>query len=396
MHMRLSQKDDKARRMTYRLAPLFALFAVAACGASTDLSEIPEQNGAMPVYAIGHSQKIKIVGSSTVAPFATTVAEQFGASSDYPAPIVETTGTGGGFKIFCDGIGPEEPSIVNASRRIKDGELALCADAGIAEPLEIKIGYDGIVLANSKTGPDFNLTKAQIFSALAANLPDGKGGWIKNPHRTWRDVDPALPETRILVSGPPPTSGTRDAFAEIAMESGALAFPQMQALLETDPSAFSARAREVRNDGAWIDSGENDSSIINTLLRNEDSVGVLGYSFLEQNMDRVKAAKIGGVEPTFENISSGVYGVSRSMYFYVKVENQTLVPGLVDYVSEFTEEDAWGPDGYLIEKGLIPLLPDARAAIRADAIDALTESKSLLPSENDLSLRQTDADLPDE
>lgn len=394
--MRLSQISDTARRMIRSLASLFALLTVSACGASTDLSEIPEQNGAMPVYAIGHSQKIKVVGSSTVAPFATTVAEQFGASSDYPAPIVETTGTGGGFKIFCNGIGPDEPSIVNASRRIKPGELALCADAGIAAPLEIKIGYDGIVLANSKSGPEFDLTKAHIFSALAANLPDGEGGWIKNPHRTWQDVDPALPATRILVSGPPPTSGTRDAFAEIAMETGALSFPQMQALRETDPIAFSARAREVRNDGAWIDSGENDSSIINTLLRNEDSVGVLGYSFLEQNTDRVKAAKIGGVEPTFDNISSGIYGVSRSMYFYVKVENQSLVPGLVDYVSEFTEEDAWGPDGYLIEKGLIPLLPDARAAVRAAAIETLTGTKSSLPSENDLSPPQNDVDQPEQ
>lgn len=376
------------------IVPVFTLLTVAACGGRAELSEIPEQNGAVPVYAIGHSEKIKIVGSSTVAPFATTVAEQFGASSDYPAPMVETTGTGGGFKIFCGGIGPDEPSIVNASRRIKQGEQQLCEAAGIIAPLEIKIGYDGIVLANRKSGPDFDLTKAHIFSALAANLPDGEGGWMKNPHRTWQDVDPTLPETRILVSGPPPTSGTRDAFAEIAMESGALAFPQMQNLHESDPAAFMARAREVRNDGAWIDSGENDSSIINTLLRNEDAVGVLGYSFLEQNLDRVKAAKVGGVEPTFENISSGLYGVSRSMYFYVKVENQNLVAGLVDYVSEFTEEDAWGPDGYLTEKGLIPLLPEERAAIRDQAMVALTESKSPLPSENDPLPPQTGEDLP--
>ena len=295
--------------------------AITACGARTNLSASEEQENAPPFYGVGAVQKIKIVGSSTVAPFATTVAEQFGASSRHAAPIVETTGTGGGFKIFCDGIGPEEPSIVNASRKIKPGERALCEDAGILDPLEVKIGYDGIVLANSKSGPDFNLTKAQIFRALAANLPDGNGGWTKNPHRTWQDVDPALPEIRILVSGPPPTSGTRDAFAEIAMENGALALPEMQTLRDTDLNAFIARAREVRNDGAWIDSGENDSSIINTLLRNDDAVGVLGYSFLEQNLDRVKAAKVGGIDPTFENIASGAYGVARSMYFYVKVVN---------------------------------------------------------------------------
>ncbi|MEM7460471.1 MAG: substrate-binding domain-containing protein [Pseudomonadota bacterium] len=373
---------------------LFTL-AIAACGAPANLSAIERQENAPPILSVGEPQKIKIVGSSTVAPFATTVAEQFGASSKHAAPIVETTGTGGGFKIFCDGIGPDEPSIVNASRKMKAGERALCNQAGILEPLEIKIGYDGIVLANNKSGPDFNLTKAQIFLALAANLPDGEGGWVKNPNRIWQDIDATLPETRILVSGPPPTSGTRDAFAEIAMENGALDLPEMQALKESDLDAFTARAREVRNDGAWIDSGENDSSIINTLLRNEDAVGVLGYSFLEQNLDRVKAAKIGGIDPTFENIASNQYGVSRSMYFYVKVENNMLVPGLEDYVREFTEEDAWGPDGYLVAKGLIPLLPDERASVRGAALARLTGLKNPLPSENDPSPRQTDEDQPD-
>ncbi len=373
---------------------IFALFLAAACGAKTDLSSIEQQDDAMPVYAIGHSQKIKIVGSSTVAPFATTVAEQFGASSVFSAPIVETTGTGGGFKIFCDGIGPAEPSIVNASRRMSESERTLCETSGIRHPLEIKIGYDGIVLANSKSGPDLNLTKAQIFLALAANLPDGEGGWRRNPYRNWQDIDDALPDTRILVSGPPPTSGTRDAFVEIALENGALDLPEMRALRDQDFEAFLARAREVRNDGAWIDSGENDSSIINTLLRNEDAVGVLGYSFLEQNLDRVKAARIGGIEPTFENISSGDYGVSRSMYFYVKTENQALVPGLAEYVSEFTEEDAWGPDGYLVEKGLIPLLPEDRTAIRTHALSELIGTGNSLPLARDPSPQEIDATPP--
>jgi len=370
--------------------------ALSACAPSINLSEIPEQEGATPVYAIGQAEKIKIVGSSTVAPFATTVAEQFGASSDHYAPIVETTGTGGGFKAFCNGIGPDEPSIVNASRKIKASEQALCLDAGITNPLEVKIGYDGIVLANNKTGPDLNLSKAQIFLGLAAYLPDGSGGWQENPNRTWQDIDPDLPDMRILVSGPPPTSGTRDAFAEIAMESGARALPEMQALFEEDPAAFSARAREVRNDGAWIDSGENDSAIINTLLRNEDAIGVLGYSFLEQNLDRVKAASIGGIQPTFDNIASGDYGVSRSMYFYVKLENEALVPGLTEYVSEFTQEDAWGPDGYLVEKGLIPLLPEDRVAVRTAALSTLRARKSPPSSDDDPSPQQIDPDLPDE
>jgi len=378
-----------------RLAAIaIALVGLTACGPGVDLSAIPEQESATPIYAIGEAQKIKIVGSSTVAPFSTTVAEQFGAISDHPAPIVETTGTGGGFKAFCNAVGPDEPSIVNASRKIKPSERALCTKSGILNPLEVQIGYDGIVLANGKDGPDLNLTKAQIFLALAANLPDGDGGWMKNPHRTWQNIDPALPDIRILVSGPPPTSGTRDAFAEIAMETGALSLPEFQALHATDLEAFVARAHQVRNDGAWIDSGENDSSIINTLLRNEDSVGVLGYSFLEQNLDRVKAARIGDVAPTFETITSGDYGVSRSMYFYVKTENSMLVPGLEDFVSEFTEEDAWGPDGYLADKGLIPLKAEERAAIRTHALAVLTGMKNPLPSENDPSILQIDEDHP--
>ena len=296
---------------------ILSMLGLAACGAPVDLSAIPEQDDAPPVFDIGAAEKIKIIGSSTVAPFSTTVAEQFGAITKHPAPVVETTGTGGGFKAFCRAIGPEEPSIVNASRKIKAGERDLCIEAGIKEPLEVKIGYDGIVLANGKAGPDLNLTKAQIFQALAAELPDGAGGWIKNPYTRWIEISADLPDMRILVSGPPPTSGTRDAFVEIAMELGALSFPEMAALQTEDIEAFQARAREIRNDGAWIDSGENDSSIINALLRNQDAVGVLGYSFLEQNTDRVKGADIGGVAPTIEKINPGADGISRNMYFYV-------------------------------------------------------------------------------
>ena len=371
-------------------------FVLAACGASIDLSELEDRGDIEAAYAIGTIQKVRIVGSSTVAPFSTTVAEQFGAISDYPVPIVETTGTGGGFKAFCRGIGQSEPSIVNASRKIKESERALCEASGIVDPVEIKIGYDGIVLANSKSSDDLNLTKQQIFLALAANIPDGEGGFIANPYRDWDDIDPSLPNMRILVSGPPPTSGTRDAFAEIAMEGGAVTLPQMQALKEADPDRFRRMAHEIRNDGAWIDSGENDSSIINTLLRNEDAVGVLGYSFLEQNLDRVKAALIADVPPTFENIIGRDYAVSRSMYFYVKKENVPLVPGLSDFVVEFMQEDAWGPDGYLVEKGLIPLLADDRAAVRTEALDALmiTDQKNPLPSERDLSPQQNDESLP--
>lgn len=372
------------------------LCLLAACSPTADLSEIEDTGDLQAAFSVGAPPKVRIVGSSTVAPFSTTVAEQFGAISDYPAPIVETTGTGGGFKTFCKGIGQSEPSIINASRPIRDSERTLCRGAGIVDPVEVKIGFDGIVLANSKAGADLNLTKQQIFLALAARIPDGEGGFIANPNRTWNDVDAALPQMRILVSGPPPTSGTRDAFVEIAMEDGAVTLPAMSALKESDPERFLQIAHEIRNDGAWIDSGENDSSIINTLLRNEDAVGVLGYSFLEQNLDRIKAARISDVAPTFETIIQRDYAVSRSMYFYVKREHVTLVPGLVDYVIEFTQEDAWGPNGYLVEKGLIPLRADEREAVRTQALAALspTVPKSPPLSGNDPSPPQSDESPP--
>ena len=345
----------------------FFAFLLAACGDS-GLSRFDGE----PIPApppLGEADRIRIVGSSTVSPFATTVAEQFGASTRFSTPIVETTGTGGGFKAFCSGVGPVEPSISNASRRVKPSEIALCVEAGITELVEVKIGYDGIVLATGKDSPDFDLTKEQIWRALAVEIPDGQGGWKRNDIERWSEIDPALPDLPIRVSGPPPTSGTRDAFVEIAMETGAKEVPEMAALEETDPDAFDRRATTVRTDGAWVDSGENDTAIIQTLINNPNVVGVLGFSSAEQNGDRVKAARVNGIYPTFEAITSGEYKVSRSMYFYIKVQNVPLVPGLMEYVSAFTDDDAWGPTGYLAEKGLIPLPADERARVRAHAMD---------------------------
>lgn len=340
----------------------------AACSPSTDLSSIDAGTDQAATPSVDTAQKIKIVGSSTVSPFSTAVAEQFGASSPFPTPIVESTGTGGGFKAFCQGIGPDEPSISNASRPIKDSEKQLCADAGVTELVQVKIGFDGIVLANAKGAPELDLNKEEIFRALAAELPDGNGGWQKNPNQTWQDVADHLPDMPILVSGPPPTSGTRDAFVEIAMEGGAKAIPELAALKDSDGDEFKRRAHEIRNDGAWIDSGENDSAIVQTLLKNDDSVGIMGFSFLEQNLDRIKGAHIGGTAPEFDEIASGQYQISRSMYFYVKKQNVALVPGIEEYVAEFTSEGSWGPDGYLAEKGLIPLPEEARADERAHAM----------------------------
>lgn len=349
-------------------ATLTLAMLATACSPETDLSEIDASSGTLPVFAASPDEKIKMVGSSTVAPFATTVAEQFGAISEYPTPIVETTGTGGGFKAFCQGIGPDQPSINNASRPVKPSEIELCRSNGITELVRVKIGFDGIVLANAKGAPELDLSKAEIYKALAAELPDGKGGWIKNPNKTWHDVADHLPDMPILVSGPPPTSGTRDAFTELALEGGAEEVPEMAAIKEKDKELFGKKATIIRNDGAWIDSGENDTAIVQTLLKNNDSIGIMGYSFLEQNLDRLKGAHIEGTDPTFQQISSGKYGISRSLFFYVKKQNVSLVPGIEDYIAEFTQEDAWGPTGYLVDKGLIPMSKEEREQERKHAL----------------------------
>ncbi|MFN7165038.1 MAG: substrate-binding domain-containing protein [Hyphomonas sp.] len=337
--------------------PAAVILAVAACGQS-DLSKLEDDSAAQAIPVAGAAsadQKIKIVGSSTVAPFSRTIAERFGATSSFSTPIVESTGTGGGFKAFCAGVGPAQPSISNASRPIKDSERNLCVAAGVTSITEIPLGYDGIVVANAKDSLLYDLTKEELYLALAKDIPDGQGGFQPNPYKRWNEVSPNLPAKPILVLGPPPTSGTRDAFVELGMELGAAEIPQLAALKESDPEAFKVRAHTVRTDGAWVDSGENDSAIVQSLVKSPDAIGVLGFSFLEQNGDRVKGALLGGVEPTFENITNGQYGLARVMYFYVKDQNLALVPGLAEFVAESVSDGAAGEDGYLIEKGLIPL-----------------------------------------
>ena len=300
--------------------------------------------------------QIHIVGSSTVFPFSTAVAENFGRTTKFKTPVVESTGSGGGMKLFCAGVGVEHPDITNASRRIKSSEFEKCTKAGI-NITEVKIGYDGIVLANAKSAPALSLTKKQIFMALAKQVPvDGK--LVDNPYKTWNEIDPSLPNARIEVLGPPPTSGTRDAFVELAMEGGAKAFPMLKDMRKKDKKAFKAVAHSIREDGAFIEAGENDNLIVQKLEANPKALGIFGFSFLDQNGDKIKGAKVDGVEPTFELIASGKYGVSRSLFFYVKKEHVGVVPGIAEFVAEFTNDKAWGPDGYLVDKGLIPL-PDA-------------------------------------
>lgn len=316
--------------------------------------------------------QIRIVGSSTVFPFSAAVAEQFGKTTTFKTPVVESTGSGGGMKLFCAGVGEGHPDIANASRRIKASEFEKCSQNGIGIT-EVKVGFDGIVLANSKKGPKLNLTLEQIWLALAKEVPvDGK--LAANPYRTWSDIDSSLPNTKIEVLGPPPTSGTRDAFVELAMEGGAKMVKMLADLRKADKKAFSRIAHAIREDGAFIDAGENDNLIVQKLVANPSAVGVFGFSFLGQNADKIQGATVGGVQPEFENIAGGEYKISRSLFFYVKQQHVGVIPGIEEFVREFTSERAWGPDGYLIDKGLIPL-PDAdrrNVAQQAQALSPLS------------------------
>ena len=313
--------------------------------------------------------QIRIVGSSTVFPFSTRVAEEFGRTTSFKTPVIESTGTGGGFKLFCEGVGVDTVDMTNASRAIKKSEVETCTKNGVTEITEVKIGYDGIVLANSKAAPEMNITLEQLYRALAKDLPDGQGGFQPNPNQKWSDVDPSLPNIKIEVLGPPPTSGTRDAFAELAMEGGCSKIAALAELKKTDAKKHTAVCQAIREDGAYIEAGENDVLIVRKLEANKNAFGVFGYSFLDQNADKIQGSKVNGVEDTYENIASGSYPISRSLFFYVKKAHVGVIPGIKEYVSEFTSEKAWGPDGYLAAKGLIALPDDERTKWRAIAED---------------------------
>lgn len=305
--------------------------------------------------------QIRIVGSSTVYPFATVVAEQFGKTTSFKTPIIESTGSGGGFKLFCAGSDDSDPDITNASRRIKKSEVKTCAKNGINEITEVKIGYDGIVLANSKATMQVDLTREQIFMALAKMVPAGDK-WIANPNKTWKDVDGSLPNIKIEVMGPPPTSGTRDAFVELVMDEACIAVVGKDAA-----KANNENCRSMREDGAFIEAGENDNLIVQKLEANKNAFGIFGFSFLDQNADKVQGSKIDGVAPEFEAIADGSYPVSRPLFFYVKKSQVGKVPGIAEYLKEFTSEKAWGEEGYLADKGLIPMPTDERALFKKGA-----------------------------
>lgn len=305
---------------------------------------------------------ISIVGSSTVYPFSTVVAERFGKTTNFKTPKVESTGSGGGLKLFCSGIGVNHPDITNASRRIKSSEVKKCASNGIKEIIEVKVGYDGIVMANSKKGPAFKLTRKDVFLALAREVPDPAGGetLVENPYKTWKDVNASLPAKKIAVLGPPPTSGTRDAFVELGMEGGCKKFAWIKAIKKKDKKKYKSICHSIREDGAYIEAGENDNLIVQKLDADPDALGIFGFSFLDQNADKVQGSIMDGVAPTFENIAAGEYPVSRPLYFYVKKAHVGKIPGIEEYLAEFTSNKAWGDDGYLADKGMIPMPPAER------------------------------------
>ncbi|MDA8681378.1 PstS family phosphate ABC transporter substrate-binding protein [Porticoccaceae bacterium] len=301
-------------------------------------------------------ESIEVVGSSTVYPFSTVVAERYGRASGKPTPKIESTGSGGGMKLFCSGVGTNYPDITNASRRIKMSEFKKCQGNGVKDIIEVQIGYDGIVIANSVDTEPMNLTRKDIFLALAAKVPGAaEGELIDNPYSTWQQVNPELPDAGIEVLGPPPTSGTRDAFAELAMEGGCKKIAWIAALKKTDKNAFKQLCHTVREDGRYIEAGENDNLIVQKLEANPSALGVFGFSFLDQNADKVQGATIEDVMPTFESIADKTYPISRPLFFYVKKAHVGVVPGIKGFLNEFTSEKAWGEDGYLAEKGMIPL-----------------------------------------
>ena len=310
---------------------------------------------------------IYIVGSSTVYPFSTVVAERFGRSTDFKTPKVESTGSGGGLKLFCDGVGVDYPDITNSSRAIKASEVEMCAANGVQDIVEVKIGYDGIVIAQSVNSTPIALTRTEIFLALAKQVPGAiSGELVDNPHKNWSDVNPHLPATRIEVLGPPPTSGTRDAFVELAMEGGCKSVAWIEDLKSSDGDRYKAICHTIREDGAFVEAGENDNLIVQKLEANPRALGIFGFSFLDQNADKVVGAKIDGIEPTFDAIADGQYPISRPLFFYAKKVHVDVIPGLRGLLREFTSERAWGDEGYLSDRGLIPMPVEERGQVAAD------------------------------
>ena len=315
--------------------------------------------------------QIKAVGSSTVYPFATVVSETFARSNpDFKSPIIESTGTGGGMKLFCAGVGAETPDIAHASRRMKASEYETCQANGVTDIVEIQVGLDGIALASARDGITMNLTPKMVYEALAASPYGGE-----QTNETWSDVDASLPNERILVYGPPSTSGTRDALKELILEAGCDTNPEMEALKEQDEDRHTAVCTEVRSDGAYVDQGEQDNLIVQKIEGNPNAVGIFGYSYLEENLDKVKGLSMNGVEPTYDNIASFEYPGARPLYMYVKKAHLDAIPGLKAYLAQWTQ--MWNRDGDLAQRGLVANPDDvmARSMSAATNYDTLDGSQ---------------------
>ncbi|HSP23655.1 MAG TPA: substrate-binding domain-containing protein [Saliniramus sp.] len=315
--------------------------------------------------------QIRIVGSSTVFPYTQAVAEEFANASGNPAPVVESTGTGGGMRIFCGGVGPDHPDLTGASRAMTESEWALCVQNGVTEVSEALIGYDGLTIANSRSGPDVALTEAQIFQALAAEI-EVDGEIVANPYTNWNQIDASLPDAEIVVLGPPPTSGTRDAFVELVMHDGCNEFETIKALEDSNEDRWEEVCSRMRQDGPFIEAGENDNLIVQRLQQDANAFGIFGYSFLYENQDTLKPVSINGVDPSIETIADSTYPVARPLFFYVKNAHRNVIPGLEDFVAAYMSDDALASDGYLAERGLVSL-PDAeRARLQEDVLEGKT------------------------
>jgi phosphate transport system substrate-binding protein len=310
--------------------------------------------------------QIRIVGSSTVFPYTQAVAEEFANTTSFPAPVVESTGTGGGMQIFCGGIGEAHPDITGASRAMKASEFELCRQNGVDDITEVLIGFDGLSIAHSREAPDFDLTKAQIYQALGAMVPvDGE--WVANPYTNWSQIDASLPDQPITVYGPPPTSGTRDAFVELAMWVGCEELDYVQNAGH-DEDWIEENCSRMRTDGPFIEAGENDNLIVQRLVADANAMGIFGFSFLYENSDRLKGANVGGVEPSFDTIATGDYQISRPLYFYVKNAHRGVIPGLSDFIQLYVSEESMGNGGFLSERGLVPLQGERRTNVQNAAM----------------------------
>ncbi|WP_196138850.1 PstS family phosphate ABC transporter substrate-binding protein [Aliikangiella sp. G2MR2-5] len=333
------------------------------------LSLLAASATATTAFAAGRDT-INVVGSSTVYPFSTVVAERFGKSTNFNTPKIESTGTGGGMKLFCAGAGIDTPDMSNASRRMKKSEFEMCQKNGVTGITEVLVGYDGIVFANAKSAKQMTISRKELFLALAKEVPakDGSEKLVANPYKLWSDVNPDLPSTKIEVLGPPPTSGTRDAFAELVLEGGCKKFAWIKAIKKQDKKKYKSICHSVREDHAYIEAGENDNLIVQKLTANPNAFGIFGFSFLDQNADKLQGSVVDGSAPSFEGIADGSYTVSRPLFFYVKNAHVGKIPGIKEFLKEFTSEEAMGEEGYLTDRGLIPLGNEKLGQIRKDVL----------------------------